>query len=217
VTVTLTPVGAGGGGSCTVPGSGKILQTQPATATSPGFVVVSCDVPAGAVGINVYEVVATVGGTYYQGSDRSVLTVYDPLAGGANGAGTITNPNTGNAADIAFSAGYLKNGRQVQGKFLYVSRDADGDVVHVLKGNVMNTLAIDSKTALVTGKATLDGVGNYTYVITAIDKGTTNQPNPPATPDQYGQKLTDGSGAIVTALTFPPVDIGTNGNIFVGK
>ncbi len=202
VTLTLDPVG--NGGSTSVPCS--VTKVQPATSTDPGFELVSCDVPAGAP-INVYQVALTVGGTSYKGSDTSVLTVFDPTAGGSNGAGTITNPGTGLSADVSYSASYLKHGN-VQGKLLYISRDAQGNVVHILKGNVMSTMAIDGNTAKITGKATLDGVGNYHYIITGIDNGTSG--------DQYGQQVTDGNGTVVTDLSFALVDVGY-GNIFVGK
>ena len=211
VTLVLDPVsgGSGGTGTCTV------SKTQAATSTSPGSAALSCVVDAG-MAINVYEVSVSVGGTYYQGSDASVLTVYDPTAGGSTGAGTITNPNTDWGADIAYSSIYLKNGKSVQGKFLYISRDADGNVVHVFKGNVMSTLAVTGtsypKTAMVTGKATLDGVGNYSYILTGIDAhGPGN-----AVGDQFGLRVTDSSDNPVDDLTFDPLDL-LNGDIFVGK
>ncbi len=203
VTLILDPVGGGGAISSTC----TVTRVWPATSTDPGFELVSCAVLEG-VPIDVYEVTMIVGGSYYQGSDTSVLTVYDPTAGGSNGAGTIINPDTGHAADISYSASYLKNGKRVQGKFLYVSRDADGNVVHILKGNVMRTMAINGATAKVTGKATLDGVGNYSYIITGIDDG--------ASGDQYGQQVMDSAGSPVSALSFGPVDVG-DGNIFVGN
>jgi MBG domain (YGX type)/Bacterial Ig-like domain (group 3)/Chlamydia polymorphic membrane protein (Chlamydia_PMP) repeat len=207
VTFTLSPIGAGSTITC----AGSVTQLQPATATSPGFEIAGCTVPAG-TRINVYEVAVSVGGNYYQGSDDSVLTVYDPSAGGSNGAGTITNPKTGNQADISYSASSLKNG-QVQGKFLYIQRDAAANVLHVLKGNVISTMAISAKTATITGKATLDGVGNYSYILTAIDNGN---PNPTTNPDQYGQQISDPSGSPVGSLSFTTVNL-SNGNIFVGK
>ncbi|HET7037025.1 MAG TPA: glycine-rich protein [Thermomicrobiaceae bacterium] len=201
ITLSLDPVG--NGSPLTV--ACGVTQTQPATTTSPGFELVSCPIPAGTP-INVYQVTLQVGGNYYQGSDDSGLTVYDPSAGGSSGAGTVDRGN-GITADVCYTANYLKNG-QVQGKFLSIARDGDGNVVHVLKGNVMSTLAISGNTAKVTGKATLDGVGNYGYVITGIDNGTTN--------DQYGQQVKDSSGNLVANLSFGPVAL-NNGDIFVGK
>jgi hypothetical protein len=203
VTLTLDPVGGGSAISSTC----TVTKVQPASSTNPGFALVSCSVPEGAP-IDVYEVTMIVGGSYYQGSDTSVLTVYDPTARGSSGAGTIINSDTGHAAEISYTASYLKNGKSVQGKFLYVSRDADGNVVHILKGNVMSTMAIKGATAKITGKATLDGAGNYSYVITGIDNGTSG--------DQYGLQVVDSAGSLVSDLSFGPVDLG-NGNIFVGN
>jgi hypothetical protein len=207
VTFTLTPIGSGGTTICV----GSVTQVQPASATAPGAEIVSCTVPQGTA-INIYQVTVGVGGSYYQGSDDSVLSVYDPLAGGSNGAGTIATPNTGNKADFSYTAGFLKNG-QVQGKFLYIQRDPGGNAVHILKGNVMSTMAISGNTATVAGKATLDGVGNYSYVISVVDNGN---PNPAANPDQYGQRVSDSAASVLADMSFSPVAVG-NGNVFVGK
>jgi hypothetical protein len=97
-----------------------------------------------------------------------------------------------------------------------VSRDGDGNVVHVLKGNVMSTLAVKGTTAMVTGKAVLDGIGNHSYILTGIDNATTTDPNPIDTPDQFGLRVTDSDGNPVSDLTFDPVDV-SEGNIHVGK
>jgi hypothetical protein len=211
MTLTLHPIEGGGvtTAACTP------TRTQPATTTDPGVQQVTCTLTAGTP-IGVYLVSLEVGGSHYRGADASVLTVYDPTAGGSSGAGLLTNPNTGNFEEIAYSAEYLKNGKQIQGRFLFIARDTEGSVLHVLKGNVMSTMAITASTAMITGKATLDGVGNYTYILTGIDNATPTQPNPPTNPDRYGQRITDPAGAVLDMLTFDPVPV-TSGNIHVGK
>ncbi len=207
VTFTLTPVGPGSPITCTVPSSSTSMFTlafQQATATSPGFEVVTCTVPAGTP-VNVYEVEASVGGDF-QGADVSVLTVYEPTPGSSTGGGYVTGPETGDTNAFAYSATYLKNG-QVQGKFLDIEYDSGGNVAHILKGNVMATMAIVNNEAIVTGKATLDGVGNYSYILSGIDNGTNS-------PGQYGQQVTDPAGNVVTDVSFSPILI-TCGNISV--
>src|SRR5207237_6973747 len=77
-TFNLSGVGGGGGSTCTAP---KATKTLPATSSAPGQMDVSCTFPAG-VGVNVYDLTVSVGGSY-TGSADAVLTVYDPSMGGA--------------------------------------------------------------------------------------------------------------------------------------
>jgi len=69
-------------------------------------------------------------------------------------------------------------------------------------------LAIVGNTAVLTGKATLAGVGNYKFQATVVDNGD------PGSSDQFGFKVTDPSGAVVTSLTFAPLTLSA-GNIVV--
>ncbi len=209
VRYTLAPVGGGTSYNCLA----AVSRIIPATETDPGFIDTACTFPSG-VKIDVYDVIVSVGGNYYGGAGHSVLTVYDPAAGGSNGAGTITDPATGNSADFAYMAAYVTNGG-AKGKMIYVETNADGGQM-ILKGNVMSTLAISGNTAKITGKATLDGVGNYSYVLTGVDNATTTNPNPAISPDKYGQRVTDSSGTQVANLSFDPSSVET-GNVFVGK
>ena len=100
---------------------------------------------------------------------------------------------------------YLKNG-QMQGSLLYVEHRATGDVV--LKSNSMGSLSIVGNAAVITGKATLNGVGNYGFQATAVDNGE------PGTTDQFGLKVTNPAGAVVADLTFAPLTL-SGGNIQV--
>jgi hypothetical protein len=86
----------------------------------------------------------------------------------------------------------------------------------VVKGNVMTAVSIAGTTAKITGKTTLDGVGNYRYVVTAVDNRTATDPNPVSNPDRFGLQLKDSSGALVSSLTFAPIPV-ADGNVFVGR
>jgi hypothetical protein len=213
VIFTLTPVGSGGSYACAVPAAN--VKLTPGTSTSPGFIDVTCSFAAG-VAVNVYDVSVAVGGSYYQGSDDAVLTVFDPSLGGSTGGGHITNPVTGNGAWFGYQANFNKSTGTV-GKMLYIETDSAGHQT-VLKGNVMATMAITTgtgggypKTAQITGKATLNGAGNYSYVITGIDgAGTTGDA------DQYGQRVTSPAGSLVAAQSFGPLPV-SGGDVFVGK
>ncbi len=194
-TFKLDPVGGGQGASCI----GTVTRSVPATATSPAFVDVTCTFGEG-LPLDVYALSVTVSGGYYDGVGYSGLTVYNPALGGTYGSGTLAN-----GAEFYFTAKYLKS-RQVQGKMLVILTDESGNQ-SVLKGNVMSTMAITGTTVKITGKATLDSVGNYKYVLTAIAGGQDV--------GQFGIAVTSPTGAIVPGMTFDPLPIST-GVISVG-
>jgi hypothetical protein len=192
VTYTLTPVGAGPSYSCTATtsggGVGGVLQT---TCTFSG------------VAVNVYDVHIAVGGDFYQGSADTVLTVFDPSLGFVTGGAVLLHD--GVQADAGFTAKYLKKG-QLKGSLLFIEHRPTGDVV--LKSNAMGSMAIVGSTAYILGKATLNGVGNYSFRATVVDNGE------PGTNDQFGLQVKNLSGAIVVDLTFSRITL-TTGNIVV--
>ena len=63
-------------------------------------------------------------------------------------------------------------------------------------------------TATITGKATLNGVGNYGFTATVVENGD------PGTSDQFGLKVTNTAGAVVKDLTFAPLTL-VGGNTVV--
>ena len=103
------------------------------------------------------------------------------------------------------NAKYLKNG-QIQGSLLYIEHRVSGDVM--LKSNALKALSIVGNTAVLLSKATLNGVGGYSFQATLIDNGE------PGTNDQFGLEVTDPGGAQVSDLTFTPITL-TGGNIQV--
>jgi len=216
VTFGLNPIGGGNPFTCAVPSAnGSVTRIVAATATSPGFIDVSCTFPSTLkVPVNVYHVNVSVGGSYYQGSGDAALTVFDPTLGGSNGAGMIVNPSTGNLASFGYTARYNKSSGVV-GKMLYIEYTAAGQTI--LKGNVMATMAIITsngiypKTAKITGKSTLDGVGNYSYVLTGVDAAGASTDT-----DQFGLQVKGPSGNPLLSLSFDPALV-DSGNVFVGK
>jgi hypothetical protein len=190
ITFKLDPIGGGPGAACT----GTVTRAVTATATTPAFVDVTCTLGAG-LGVDVYELTITVSGGYYQGVGESGVTVFDPKDVNPNGGGSVAIG--GGTGEFFFTAKYLKS-KQVQGKMLFILTVAD-DSQSVLKGNVMSTLAVKEGTAVITGKATLDGVGNYTYTLTAHDGGTTG--------DTFGLEVKDPAKKTVSFLTFAPAPV----------
>jgi subtilisin family serine protease len=195
VTFSMAPIG---GGPSITPSSvsysgGGVGATRTACAT---FI----NVP-----VNVYDVTATIGGNYYQGSGKTVLTVYDPSLGFVTGGGTIIH--NGYKANFGLNIKYLKNGN-AQGSFLYIEHRPTGDLV--LKSNALGNLAIVGTEAIPNGKATLNGVGNHNFIGRIIDNGE------PGINDQFGLRVTNPNGTVVIDLTFDPITL-SGGNVSVPK
>lgn len=185
VTVTLTPVG---------PGS---AITQSATFALNGNVLVaSASFPS--VPVNVYDVTFTIGGANYTGSGSGIIAVFDPSLGNVTGGGTIVRD--GVRASFGFNVKYQKNGN-AQGQILYIEHRASGPVK--VKANSVGTLSIAGDTAIILGKAVVDGVGNYQFRLTATDNGE------PGSGDELGLQV-DGR----PDLSFAPVTL-SGGNIQV--
>jgi hypothetical protein len=158
ITVTLTSVSKGStAGTCTT-------TTAATTYVDADTATASCSIPN--VPVDVYEINATIGGNYFQGSGLGALTVYDPTLGFTTGGGWYTMPDdtTSDPTDIArvnfgFNAKVLKSG-QTQGALLTIVHTANGN--YEIKSNAMNAgLAI----ALVSGRtyysATFTGKATY--------------------------------------------------------
>ena len=179
--LALTPVGGGSAITCPV----TVARRVAATATSPGYADVSCTFAAG-VRSDVYDVTLAVSGSF-TGSDASLLTVYDPRARGTSGAGSVQLAN-GNTGEFGFTA--TGDGKSVKGKFGFLERTPAGTIVSTVKGTALQTLTVGTgspKPAAFTGKAVVNGVGNYGYVVSVTDAG--------ATGDTFALRLTAPAGA----------------------
>jgi len=155
------------------------------------------------VPVNVYDVSFTIGGSFYAGSAESVLAVFDPSLGNVTGGGTIVH--NGAVSNFGFNIKYLKN-CNAQGQVLYMEHRPSGDVK--VKSNAIGTSSIAGNTGIVLGKATVNGVGNYSFRLVAVDNGE------PGSSDQLGLALTDPNGNAVPDLTFAPITL-NGGNIQV--
>ena len=157
------------------------------------------------VPVNVYDVTLTINGNFYQGSGKTVLVVYDPTLGFVAGGGYVIH--NGYKASFGVNIKYLKKGN-AQGSLLFIEHRPDGDVV--VKSNAMGAMAIVGNEAQPTGKATVGGVGNHTFIGRIIDNGE------PGVNDRFGLRVTDPSGKLVIALTFEPIQL-SGGNVSVPK
>ncbi|HEX6716160.1 MAG TPA: S8 family serine peptidase [Pyrinomonadaceae bacterium] len=195
VTVSVIPIGSGS----PVSAGAAVFSGGGVGATRTACVTLN-NVP-----VNVYDVSLTINGNFYQGSGSTVLAVYDPSLGFVAGGGMLIH--NGYKANVGVNIKYLKNGN-AQGSLLYIEHRPTGDVV--LKSNALETMAIVNNEAIPTGKGTLNGVGNHSFIARIIDNGE------PGTTDRFGLRVTSPSGVILTDLTFDPIQL-SGGNFSVPK
>jgi subtilisin-like proprotein convertase family protein len=192
VTFTLTPV---------APGT-TITRTATTSGGGVGGTLTAC-VTLTNVPVNVYDMGISVGGSYYTGSGSAVLAVYDPSLGFVTGGGTVFH--NGVHATFGFNVKYKKNGAP-EGELLYTECGPTGSVK--LKSTSMQSLSVVGNTGVIIGKATINGVGNYTFRATVVDNGE------PGSNDRFGLRVTTSGGAVVPGLTFDPITL-SGGNIQV--
>ena len=195
VTVSVIPIGTGSSvasGAASFSGGG-VGATRTACVTLNN------------VPVNVYDVTLTINGNFYQGSGSTVLVVYDPSLGFVAGGGHLIH--NGFNATVGVNIKYLKSGN-AQGSLLYIEHRPTGDVV--VKSNAVTSMAIVGGEAVPTGKAVVNGVGNYGFIARVIDNGD------PGSNDQFGLRITNPSGGLVADLTFNPIVL-SGGNFSVPK
>ena len=195
VTVAVIPIGSG---SAVAAGT-AVLSGGGVGATRTACVTLT-NVP-----VNVYDVSLTINGNFYEGSGSTVLTVYDPSLGFVAGGGQLIH--NGFKASVGVNIKYLKSGN-AQGSLLYIEHRPTGNVV--VKSNAVATMAIVGNEAKPTGKATVNGVGNHSFIARVIDNGD------PGLTDRFGFRVTSPSGAILVDLTFDPIQL-SGGNFSVPK
>src|SRR5262249_36439909 len=205
VTFTLTPLA---GGATPV--------TQTATTSGGGFggALTAC-AAFNNVPVNVYNVTISVGGDFYTGSGSSPLAVFDSSFGSFKGISTVV-PNSragtplfklqdhnGRNGAFMFNVKYKRDGTP-QGGLIYVERRPTGFMA--LQANAVQSLSIVGNTGMIFGKASLNGVGNHTFRAILVDAGKSGRG------DRFGLQVISPSGAIVTDLTFDPINL-RSGNI----
>ena len=174
-TAQLKGVGSGGNlsGNCTLLGTdpAPLVRSYSETKTY------SCDWSG--VPIDAYEVVATIHGSFYDGTDSDVLTVYDPNAGFVTGGGKFTFP--GSADRVNFGLVFTNPSKKsLRGNLLVIRHMANGDICRT-KSNGLEAPAIVQNTASLAGKGNFsctrpdgthyDGAGNLTITGWVQDNG----------------------------------------------
>lgn len=195
VTVSVIPIGTGSA----VASGAAVFSGGGVGATRTACVTLN-NVP-----VNVYDVTLTINGNFYQGTGDTVLAIYDPSLGFVAGGGQLIH--SGFKAMVGVNIKYLKNGN-AQGSLLYIEHRPGGDVK--VKSNSIGVVAIVGSEAVPTGKATVNGGGNYGFISRILDNGE------PGFNDQFGLRVTDPGGNIVLDLTFNPITL-SGGNFSVPK
>jgi hypothetical protein len=131
--------------------------------------------------------------------------VYDPSLGFVAGGGQLIH--NGFKVSVGVNIKYLKNGN-AQGSLLFIEHRPTGNVV--VKSNAIGSMAIVGNEAIPTGKATLNGIGNHSFIARIIDNGEAGST------DRFGLRVTNPAGAIVIDLTFDPIQL-SGGNFSVPK
>jgi hypothetical protein len=194
VTVNVTPIGSGSAFSApAVLSGGGVGATRTACVTLNN------------VPVNVYDVNLTINGNFYQGTGGTVLVVYDPSLGFVAGGGSIIH--NGFKANVGVNIKYLKNGN-AKGSLLYIEHRPTGPVK--VKSTAMGDMAIVENEALPTGKATVNGSGNHSFIARIIDNGE------PGFADRFGLRVTSPGGVVLVDLTFDPIQL-SGGNFSVPK
>lgn len=186
-------------------GSATPAYSCNATLVTPGTSAASCTFAE--INVDVYDVTATIGGSFYRGSNRSVIAVYDPSLGFVTGNGNIMRILNGETfiADFSVNLKYQKNGPAL-GSFTYVEHRSDANVTFT--SSTMGALAIKGSESKVTGTGRLNGIDSYSFVARFIDAGE------PGSNDRVGLRITDSGGNVIADLTFDPLKLSA-GNIRV--
>lgn len=184
-TVILQPAVAGGA-----------TIACPVTNTNGALSATCANVP-----VDAYTVQWNIGGNYYQApAANSVLAVFDPLLGFVTGSGSVKD--NGVAADFAISVKYLKDGT-LSGGISYVEHRATGDVT--VSSTSLSSMSLVGTTAIINGRATVNGVAGYTLQLDVTDNGS-----PGINHDLFGLQLS--GGTLNPPISFAPSPI-TAGNI----
>jgi hypothetical protein len=118
------------------------------------------------------------------------VVVFDPSAGFVIGGGWVKDGGT--LSPFGFVAKYVGRRDTLAGEVLYAYRS--GAKFVQVKSQKMQWLVIKGNAAIFRGKAKVNGVGNYTFEITAVDNGH------PGTRDTFAIKIWRPDGTLLPAL-----------------
>ena len=152
------------------PGTG-VITTYTAVTNSLG---VATTTPVSELTVNLYKVVATAA-SGCDTSDAAYLAVYDPNSSFITGGGWITSPvgalvaqpSLTGKANFGFIAKYKKGNNQVDGNTEFQFQDGDFN----FKSSALDpgTLVISGSKGTYRGEGTVNGTGDYGFMVSAVD------------------------------------------------
>ena len=191
VTFTLTPV---------APGQPPITQTATTSGGGIGGTLMAC-AALNNVPVNVYSMVVRASGSFYTGSARSGLAVFDSSLRSFRGIGTIVR--NGNTATFLINASY-RNGGTLEGGLIYVNNNPASPLT--VQTNALQSLSVVGNTGVMVGTMTLNGVANHMFRVIAVDNSNSGRG------DQFGLQVFAPDGTSIPNMTFDPIVL-RGGNI----
>jgi subtilisin-like proprotein convertase family protein len=191
VTFTLTPV---------APGQPPITQTATTSGGGIGGTLMAC-AALNNVPVNVYSMVVRASGSFYTGSARSTLAVFDSSLRSFRGIGTIVR--NGNTATFLINASY-RNGGTLEGGLIYVDNNPASPLT--VQTNALQSLSVVGNTGVMVGTMTLNGVANHMFRVIAVDNSNSGRG------DQFGLQVFAPDGTSIPNMTFDPIVL-RGGNI----
>ena len=168
--------------------------------------------------VNRYHARVDLIGDYDTGSADGTVTVVDPSRGLAAGGGWFSWPNTGERANVAFVAGYVR-GDVPAGRLVFTGH---GAVRRRLESTSIDAVAVSAGPdpwAIVEGTGTYAGPGapadgRVRFVFYAEDRGGSHLD------DRVWLQVFDAAGRLIDEVSFdgPPSEMGselTSGNVTV--
>jgi len=178
LSATISPAVGGVPVKFTVVSGSNVTTTYSAFTNSTGIATYSVS----GLGVNLYKVTAEAGTGCAVTLTPAYFTVYDPNAGFVTGGGWIISPivdastcstcifmRTTGKANFGFNAQYKKGSSAVDGNTQFQFQEGNLN----FKSSTYNTgsLVIAGAKAIFKGTGTINGSGNYGFMVSGIDGG----------------------------------------------
>ena len=123
------------------------------------------------VPVDAYTVQWNITGSYYQGPQVTTsLAVFDPSLGFVTGTGTVLDHGVPAAFAITVQYKREKNGSRLIGGIIFLERRSTGSVV--VSSTAITSLSIVGASAVIVGRASVNGVGDYPLLVNVTDNGS---------------------------------------------
>jgi hypothetical protein len=184
------------------------LAQKPTVTTAPAGVQVTLEFKqdgtpkgsnAGVIPVGVYNVVATITDPNYTGpSSDALFVIYDPTGGFVTGGGWIDSPPNSYTADLSltgkanfgFVSKYQKGANVPTGNTEFQFKEGN---LNFKSTNFQWLVIQGTSQAQFKGTGTINGTGNYNFMVTVVDGDAMNGTKKP---DTFRIKITQGTDVI---------------------